>query len=1025
MRRAAFVPLALCGVLLCAWPRAASAQAPSPDAAPAVLPPAVAPAAAMSSPAAEQSDASIEAWLGKTIASVRLVRLGQDVTDERLLALIETKAGQPLSMREVRSSLLHLFNTGLFEDAVVDAQAAPGSRASSGEASASAPASAPGAAPGVALVYRLTPARAIARYQFEGPAGLSDDVLRRALVERYGARPAIGRVQAATATLEAVYRDAGYLNAKVASRFDQVSAETVAMVFTVDSGSRAQVGRIDVTGTPAITREELLDRLDLTAGQPFDGPSLQRRIEKAERDLRNRGFYEATITSLKIERDAGRFIDLTIDLQPGPRVTLRVEGASIPASKQEDLIPVRREGSIDEDLLEDSKRRIEEYLRSLGHWKAEVSYDRRTTPTGLDLVFTVKEGAVYRVGALKIDGNQAIALPEIESLFATASGSLYVESDVDGKTSALVERYRRLGYRLIKIDQTVQERDNPQGSFVDITLAVTEGPRTMVGDVTFKGLTQVDEATLRQALTVKSGAPFYEPQLATSREAIQTQYLNRGFDRVAVDATPAVSTDQTRADIAFTVQEGAQLFIDRIVIVGNRRTDIRTIEKALTIERGKPLGLSELFESQRRLSALGLFRRVRITDVGEPGETRRDVIVTVDEAPATTIGYGAGIEAGRRLRAATSAAGGSEERIEFAGRGFFEVGRRNLFGSNRSATLFMRGSLRPRETPDPADGGFGFNEYRVLVNLRDPSVFGTAMSGQVAGYFEQAIRSSFNFRRRGVQAQIARPVAPHFTVVGSYSFSKVELFDEQIAPEDQLDIDRLFPQVRLSVFSLAARRDTRDDPLDPTRGSAVALDGDMALRAVGSEVGFLKTFGEAFWYRQLPSLRKAVFATGARVGLARGLERQVPRLNESNIPVVGPDGQPLIDTITDLPASERFFAGGDTTVRGYARDTLGDTATIRDGFPTGGNALVIFNAELRMPVWREFGAVVFSDVGNVFRRVTEIDLGALRPTAGFGIRYKSPIGPIRVDLGFKLDRSRFPERNERLTEFHISIGQAF
>ncbi len=232
----------------------------------------------------------------------------------------------------------------------------------------------------------------------KGRPACSDDVLRRALVERHGARPAIGRVQAASATLEAVYRDAGYLNARVTSRFDQVSAETVAMVFTVDSGGRAQVGRIEVTGTPVITRAELLDRLDLTAGQPFDGPSLQRRIEKAERDLRNRGSTRATIASLKIERDAGRFIDLTIDLQPGPRVTVRVEGASIPASKQEELIPVRREGSIDEDLLEDSKRRIEEYLRSLGHWKAEVSYERRTTPNGLDLVFTVQEGAVYPRG---------------------------------------------------------------------------------------------------------------------------------------------------------------------------------------------------------------------------------------------------------------------------------------------------------------------------------------------------------------------------------------------------------------------------------------------------------------------------------------------------------------------------------------------------------------------------------------------------------------------------------------------------
>jgi outer membrane protein insertion porin family len=437
---------------------------------------------------------------------------------------------------------------------------------------------------------------------------------------------------------------------------------------------------------------------------------------------------------------------------------------------------------------------------------------------------------------------------------------------------------------------------------------------------------------------------------------------------------------------------------------------------------GDPLGLSALFESQRRLSALGLFRRVRITDVGEPGESARDVIVTVDEAPATMIGYGAGLEAGRR--AGTDVEGNATEKVDFAARGFFEVSRRNLFGSNRIATLFTRGSLRPQDGPD-GDTSFGFNEYRVVATLRDPASFGV-IDTQISGYFEQAVRTSFNFRRRGLQAEFARRVRRDFTLVGSYALSHTELYDERISDEERPDIDRLFPQVRLSVFSAAARRDRRNDILDPTSGNVIGLDTDVAVRALGSEVGFVKGFGEYYWYKQLPRSR-AVFATGARLGLAKGFPREVPR-EIDGVPVIGPDGNELVDRVTDLPASERFFAGGDTTVRGYARDTLGDQATISRGFPRGGNALIIFNGELRVPVWRDIGSAVFLDVGNVFARVSEIELSHLRPTAGFGLRYKSPIGPIRVDLGFKLDRGRFdlvPGDREPLWEFHISIGQAF
>ena len=134
-----------------------------------------------------------------------------------------------------------------------------------------------------------------------------------------------------------------------------------------------------------------------------------------------------------------------------------------------------------------------------------------------------------------------------------------------------------------------------------------------------------------------------------------------------------------------------------------------------------------------------------------------------------------------------------------------------------------------------------------------------------------------------------------------------------------------------------------------------------------------------------------------------------------------------IIVVDDIPASERFYAGGDTTVRGFALDRLGTPDTIdRDGFPRGGHGVVILNAEARVPVRGGLGVVAFIDGGNVFRTVEAIDLGELRGAVGFGVRYRSPVGPIRVDLGIKLDRQTLPTgQMERRTALHISLGQAF
>src|SRR5206468_3541043 len=258
----------------------------------------------------------------------------------------------------------------------------------------------------------------------------------------------------------------------------------------------------------------------------------------------------------------------------------------------------------------------------------------------------------------------------------------------------------------------------------------------------------------------------------------------------------------------------------------------------------------------------------------------------------------------------------------------------------------------------------------------------------------------FNFARRGAGAEAARKLTHDIAVSGSYQITRTRLFDVSISKADQPLIDQTFPRFLLSSFAASVIRDTRNDTVDPVAGGYASVNAQIAAEAIGSEVGFAKSFFTAQIFRTIRGTNRLVFAGNARLGLATGFSGD-----------------------KQLPASERFFAGGDTTIRGFALDRVGIPGKTldQDGVPIGGNGLVIFNAELRAPVSGRLGVVGFVDTGNVFVRASDLDLGALRSATGGGIRYKSPFGPVRFDLGFKVNR----RPGEALTAWYVSFGQAF
>lgn len=957
------------------------------------------------SPAQEPPGA---AYAGRAVTAVRIDLDGRPVTDPGVVDLVETRVGFALSLAQVRQSIAHLFNLGRFQDIQVEA-------------------SRDGA--GVALRYVLMPVKAVRQLHFRGTTELPAGRLRRVLEDRFGGIPSVGRAADAARVLEDAYAAAGFTRARVtpSAEWTGETREPV-LVFDVVAGPRARVGRVVVEGEAGEAPASITGRLGIRRGEYYDRAEIQRSLDRYLSDLRERSHYEAEAGHTARARDDGSVVDITLDLRPGPVVSVSFEGDPLPGDRLEELVPVRREASADEDLLEDSDVRITRFLNAQGYWQAEVSHRREVADGRLAIVFTIRKGPSYQAREVEIAGAAQVAPSELRLLARLKAGEPFVQSRLDADVLAIEAYYRRQGFAFVRVSSSVEAGDTrPASGAAAVTPRITieEGPRVALGRIRFEGNLVLTEADLHEVMTSEAGRPYYEPAIVADRDAVAVLYLNRGYESAQIQVDRQYGADRTSADLVFMINEGPQSVVDHILIVGNTRTKTSTIERELLLRPGDPLGLAKLIESQQRLSALGLFRRVRISPVAHGGSARKDLLVLVEEAPATSIGYGGGLEGGRRLR--TNPEGGpAEERIELAPRGFFEIGRRNIWGKNRSVNVFTRVSLRPSDDPElPAEEQGGrFTEYRVIGNYREPRAFGREIDVLASGVLEQGVRTAFNFNRKGAAAELLRRLSPILRVSGRYTFNYTKRFDERIDPSDRALIDRLFPEVRLSSISGNLFRDTRDDAIDPTRGGWASVDLELASRILGSEVGFAKGYLQGFHYRQLfrQGNRRLVLALGARVGLAAGFVKTVTLEDANGDPVVGPDGTTVEVRVDDVPASERFYAGGDTTVRGFTLDRLGTPETLDpNGFPNGGNGMLIFNAELRAQVFRNIGAVVFVDAGNVYRRVPDVSLSEIRPTAGLGLRYQSPIGPLRVDLGFKLDR----KPGEKLTALYFSFGQAF
>lgn len=949
--------------------------------------------------------------IGQVIVAVRFELEGRPTDSPSLAGLSVVRVGLPLRSEDVRSTIARLDGLGLYEGVSAVAGFVPG---------------------GVEVVFQLSPRHPVTAMQVEGETGIASGTLRRMLQQRYGGVPSTVRPSAVEATATQMLVDEGYLSARVDSHTLLThEPEAATLVLDVEAGPLALIRAASVRGDSPRPDADIISAARATVGMPYRRREIAIALNEIEEDLRGRGYYEAQLTLQSTTTAEG--VDIVINVSPGPRVEVRVVPSSALPGNVDDLVPIRRLGSADQDLLEDSRARIERALRAEGYWKGTAPFTRSVEQDGALLVitFTIDRGQRYYVERVELPAGLALPPTQTRDLLGISPGDLFDEDRFLAGLTLVADAYRGAGYYAMSAEPTYEEVAGGGGSRASVVLhpTISEGPpgRLVAVEIVRSGTAQVADGEIREVMSSREGAPYVELAAARDQVAIRSLYLDRGFPDAVVDVEPVFADDGRDVTLQVRIAENTRVVIGDISVVGNEQVSTQAILDEMRLQPGQSAGSSTIDEARRRLVEMGVFRRISVSVADRAaGETQGHLIVNVVEAPATTIGVGGGLEGGRYPRQTPT---GIEDRIEFAPRGFFEISRRNLGGRNRVLSFFSRvGLKRSQGTSDPDavdSGGFGFTEYRVTGTYRERRAFGTGTDLLLGVTSEQGRRTNFNFVRQRANAEMLRAFSPRVSVSGRYALEFTRLFDTQIAEADRPLIDRLFPEVRLSILAAGLAWDRRDNPVDPTRGSLVTGDLELAARSIGSQVGYLKGFLQGSVFRGLDPGARTVLATRALLGLARGFPRTVV--------VVADDGTETENVVEDLPASQRFFAGGSTTVRGFQLDRLGVDEIIDpndpNGLSLGGNGVVVANVEIRRLVarllGRDLGMVAFVDSGNVFGRARNVDIGRLRGTVGFGVRYDSPLGPLRLDFGFKLRPRTINGNPERGWEYHLSIGEAF
>jgi len=696
-------------------------------------------------------------------------------------------------------------------------------------------------------------------------------------------------------------------------------------------------------------------------------------MKLSEGDVFNRLLIEKDIERIKAFYKSNKYFkpvvgpyaftdgDLFIPVNPGRRLEISIEGndhVSTKALLKE--MPFFEAEEFSDDIVAEAIQRMLSVCHAEGYPFAEIS--PVTTPQDdLTLLhFSISEGARVDVGKIIISGN---TLPDknLREIMSLKEGKRYNPDLLDSDRETLKNLYDSLGYLSASIEE-FQTKYEEVSRKMDISVKIHEGLKTVVDSVTIDGAKHIPEEELRKTIKMKQGDPFNEIDISDARYRVVELYGNKGFTGAAVSVTREI--EGQKAHITFHIDEDGLIHFGKVIIAGNRVTKYVVIKRELEQEESMPFDLNILSKERQKLYKLGLFAEVN-TEVLDRYDDRKDVLIKLKEGNPGAVEMGVGY--------------GEYDRY----RGMIELSYRNLMGMNRQASLRLEYSSLVK---------------RYILQYFEPWFLGVQLPfrAYILGEDKKEVNvdtreTRYHLTRHTVTAGFEKKLSNAVKSELFYEFSLVNTFD--VKPDVILSREDTGTLV-ISGMRLGLIYDTRDSAFYPQRGILSGIAAKFTSPIFLSETHFMKLSFYGNYYQKI--IEGVVLAVSLRGGIAQGYL-----------------------TTDELPIVERFFLGGSTTVRGYDQDTLGPKGS--DGNPTGGNAFLMENLEMRISLGKGLGMVAFLDGGNVWQKINEMDPASLKFTTGLGLRYDTPIGPVRVDYGVKLRR----EKGESSGELHFSIGHAF
>jgi outer membrane protein insertion porin family len=937
---------------------------------------------------------------GMTVTAVRVVDAGGNLLEQNPPNL-PLQAGKPYRTDVERAALKQIFASGLYSDIRTVATTLPGGVR-------------------VDFVVGYNYFIGVGRVQGlrEPP---SEPQALAALGLQLGTTFTEDGLKAALQRLKQTLASDGLYQATLTEQLDRdPKTHMVNITVVVNPGPRARFGEVHFVNHSRFDDHELLERTKLGPGKKVTADRIRGGMNRLRQFLAKKNYLTARVDNERGPYDPQKnTLPLAIRVDAGPEVKVVVEGAKIGGKEIKKLIPIYQEGAVDPDLLEEGRRNIHDYFERKGYFNSQVSYEIRDEGEKREtIVYTVERGAKSRLVGVSFTGNHYFSNLLLESRLVIQPASFLspgrfsprlLESDVDSIRGI----YLASGFREVSVKSQVV--DNYLGNKNDlfVKFEIHEGAQTRVASLTIEGNHAITDQQLFGVIASTAGQPYSQSNIANDRDNILALYYNSGFPQATFEYQTKKEGPESVA-LTYKIDEGAQVSVNRVILLGYRHTRPGVIRRRVQITPGKPLREADIVATQDRLYNLGIFNRVDIA-TRNPGGTRqdKDVLVETREGDRYTIGYGGGIEM-QRLGSTTNA---TKTSLEVSPLGIFSFTKLNVAGRAQSLSFKARVSTI---------------QYRGLLSYQIPSLLtNPKFNLLVTGFASKSTDvNTFTGTRYEGSVQVVQDYSRGTTFLYRYTYRHV-LVDANTLRINPEQIPLYSQPTRISGFSFSWIRDRRDNPADATRGNVNTADMAFYAKSLGSSASFTRLFFQNSTYT--PIGRVFVFARSTRFGVEEGYG--------------GSDA-------ASIPLPERFFAGGGTNLRGFGLNQAGPRDPVT-GFPVGGLAELIFNQELRFPLRLPYlgnavGGALFYDAGNVYSQLDSInfnwkppsptDLNYFSNTIGFGLRYNTPVGPVRFDVGYLLNSAQFQSQCTAGTpgcpngiqfsslprfQFFFNIGSAF